>query len=79
MYKDLDKYANDWLDEQAKVLDELNKSYKDKFEDITKDIESTEKSVKSLTDEVAKLKQNLDNLTVDENKSIANEVLKARE
>lgn len=77
-YKSLDSYANEQLNKQKKVIDDLNKEYQDKFDEIQDKIDDTSKSIKGLNDSISDLKTQLANLKVDENKSIAQEVIRAR-
>lgn len=78
MYKDLDKYANDWLKNQKKVIDDVNNEFQDKFDEIQDKIDDTQKNIDNLNNSISNLKQSLVDLKVDENKSIAKEVITAR-
>lgn len=77
-YKSLDEYANNQLSKQKKVIDDVNKEFQEKFDQIQDKIDDTGKTIKSLNDEISNLKTQLANLKVDENKSIAQEVIRAR-
>lgn len=77
-YKSLDEHANKRLDNQKKVIDEVNKEYQEKFTEIQKKVEDTEKTIEGLNEDISQLKQNLVDLKIDENKSIAKEVVNAR-
>lgn len=77
-YKSLDEYANNQLNKQKKVIDDVNKEFQEKFDAIQDKIEDTGNTIKGLNDEISNLKNQLANLKVDENKSIAQEVIRAR-
>ena len=77
-YKSLDDLWKQWLTNQAKYIDDLNKEYEDKFKEIQKNIDDTTKKIENLEKEIAKLQQALADLKTEETKSIANEVVKAK-
>lgn len=66
------------INRQMDRVKELNDTYQDKFDDISDKIEDTKKKIESLNNEIASLQSSMNNLKVDERKSIANEVIKAR-
>ena len=76
--KSLDDFARDKLKDQAKLIDDLWDEYEKKFKEIQKNIDDTEKAIEKLNEEIAELKQKMADLKIDENKSIAKEVVSAR-
>ena len=78
-YKKVDSESREMFKRQWEVLTDLVKEYKDKFDDIQDHIKDTEKEIKKLTKNIEDIKESLNNLTVDENKSLAKEFLNAKE
>ena len=76
--KALDQLARQELWVIEDNISDINKKYEEQFKDLQKLIDDTQKKIDSLTKEIAKLQQELLDLKVDENKSIAQEVVKAR-
>lgn len=76
--KSLDEFANKELDKQKQVIEEVNKEYQEKFDEIQKKIKETEKTIEDLNKQIEDLRAKMVNLKIDENKSIAKEVVNAR-
>ena len=76
--KALDQLARQELWVIENNISDINKKYEEQFNELQKLIDNTQKKIDSLTKEIAKLQQELLDLKVDENKSIAQEVVKAR-
>lgn len=66
------------LDRQKKNINDLNSEYQSKFNEIENKVKDTEKVIEWLNDDINNLKNNLAELKVDENKSIAKEVVNVR-
>ena len=77
-YQALDKEAEIRLNNQKKNIDELNKSFEEWFDKIQDNIDDTKSKIDSLNKEISNLQENLAKTKVDENKSIAKEVVQAR-
>lgn len=78
-YKQVDKEARESLKDQQKVLEDLEKEYKDKFDAIQDKIKDTQKEILSLNKELENISTQLANITKDENKSLAQEFLSAKD
>ena len=76
--KALDQLARQELGIIEDNISDINKKYQEQFNELQKLIDNTQKKIDSLTKEIAELQQELLDLKVDENKSIAQEVVKAR-
>lgn len=76
--KALDNLARQKLGIIEDNISDINKKYQEQFNELQKLIDNTQKKIDSLTKEIAELQQKLLDLKVDENKSIAQEVVKAR-
>lgn len=77
-YTAIQKQAEYRLKNQQQVIEDLNDSYEDAFNDIQKNIDETQKHIDSLNNEIASLQETLANTKMDETKSIAKEVVNTR-
>ena len=66
------------MNNQQKLINDLNDEYETAFKDIQKNIDETQRHIDSLNQDIQNLTDSLANMKIDEQKSIAKEVVKAR-
>lgn len=74
----MDKELEYRLKNQQSKIEELNDTYEDAFKDLQKNIDETQKHIDSLNQDIQNLTDSLANMKIDEQKSIAKEVVNAR-
>ena len=78
LYKSIQKEADNWLSNQVKNINDLDKEYQKSFDKIQDKIDETTKKIESLTKEIAGLKQKLVDLQTEQTTSIAKEYVNAK-
>ena len=77
--KKLYNYAKEWLSDQEKVITDLNKKYEEQYDKIEKKVKETSDKIKSLNKDIESLNKSINDLWKDENKSLAQEFITARD
>jgi len=78
LYKSIQKEADNWLSNQVKNINELDKEYQKSFDKIQDKIDETTKKIESLNKEIGSLKQKLVDLQTEQTQSVAKEYVNAK-
>ena len=77
-YQAIEESAKHRLNNQQKLINDLNDEYETAFKDLQKNIDETQRHIDSLNQDIQNLTDSLANMKIDEQKSIAKEVVNAR-
>lgn len=78
LYKSIQKEADNWLSNQVKNINELDKEFQKSFDKIQDKIDDTTKNIENLTKNISDLRKKLVELQVEQTQSVAKEYVKAK-
>lgn len=78
VYKAVQKEADNWLANQVKNINELDKEFQKSFDKIQDKIDDTTKNIENLTKNISDLRKKLVELQVEQTQSVAKEYVKAK-
>ena len=78
LYKSIQKEADNWLANQVKNINELDKEFQKSFDKIQDKIDDTTKNIENLTKNISDLRKKLVELQVEQTQSVAKEYVKAK-
>ena len=78
VYKAVQKEADNWLANQVKNINELDKEFQKSFDKIQDKIDDTTKNIENLTKGITDLRKKLVELQVEQTQSVAKEYVKAK-
>ena len=78
VYKAVQKEADNWLANQVKNINELDKEFQKSFDKIQDKIDDTAKNIENLTKNISDLRKKLVELQVEQTQSVAKEYVKAK-